>query len=542
MHVFEFVQTKTTGDDDDGIELVRRGSSRADVALSDFGRFYTSDDQMKQALNPATVAAHLIPCFELAASLVPKKYHSTTLVKYQATAGMRLLPLDEQDAIYNALYQGLIEDSRFVFSGMQRKDIETLSGELEGLYGAIAANYLRGIVRADLRLIAATNNRTDNNSNNDDGDDDDGSWSSIVGALDMGGASTQLVFLPARQTEQEHEHQNDDVRERRDSNGEARMFPDKSGVLQGDSFFSSSYLSYGVDRFRERFWDTLVEDWRQETFIRYDKDDQFASLSREVDNPCANKGYKTQWQGITLVGTGDTAACVRHTQRLIPHPHHSSNHTTSSHSHTVGGRTHPPIRGSFLAMSLYFFSLDSLRVLSIGDAKETLNKVWPTPTLHELSNTLNGLCSRPYQELLKLEHSFTSQEVLPHRCFETVYMVTLLKDGFGFDPNERSITYTFLVNGTEVEWTLGMALTLYNNNQKMSDDIDATVQHNSHVQNNFMVLDREDKSFSQESSASGHVIRMCGNEDQQIVGTEDFYSNTSSASFPSLRASECTAS
>jgi len=37
-------------------------------------------------------------------------------------------------------------------------------------------------------------------------------------------------------------------------------------------------------------------------------------------------------------------------------------------------------------------------------------------------------------------------------------MVTLLRDGFGFDLDSRDITFTFLVDGSEVEWSLGMAV------------------------------------------------------------------------------------
>lgn len=48
--------------------------------------------------------------------------------------------------------------------------------------------------------------------------------------------------------------------------------------------------------------------------------------------------------------------------------------------------------------------------------------------------------------------------MLPDRCFESVYMVTLLRDGFGFEMESRDITFTFLVDGSEVEWTLGMAI------------------------------------------------------------------------------------
>merc|ERR1712130_709978 len=121
-------------------------------------------------------------------------------------------------------------------------------------------------------------------------------------------------------------------------------------------------------------------------------------------------------------------------------------------------------------MSLYFFALDSLRVFSKPSkaAHGRLNESWPNPSIQELHDALDGLCSRDWHGDMELQegvHSFTRKEVLPHRCLETVYMVTLLKDGFGFHPSSRDITFTFLIDGDEVEWTLGMALAMNANEQ-----------------------------------------------------------------------------
>jgi hypothetical protein len=193
-------------------------------------------------------------------------------------------------------------------------------------------------------------------------------------------------------------------------------------------------------------------------------EDQDTCVSKFIHNPCANKGYTIEWEDFTLVGTGDTKECIRQIQRLIPHPELAfENHDESNMK--VGGVMHPPVRGKFLAMSLYFFSLDSLRVFSEPDdeAHQALNIAWPNPSIQELYDALDGLCSRSWADDMALQknmHSFTREEVLPHRCIETVYMVTLLKDGFGFHPSSRDITFAFLVDGSEVEWTLGMALSM----------------------------------------------------------------------------------
>jgi len=439
LHVFEFVMDDDN-DENDVVECVRRGSSRANIPLSAFGRLESERTTIPlPPLNSTYVAEHMLPLFEYAASVIPSEYHPYTSVKYQATAGMRLLSESEQEAVYDALYQGLMESETFVFRGMERGDIATLSGELEGFYGVVAANYLQGIVNAELRFIA------DGNETSEFGP---------VGALDMGGSSTQIVFLPDSQR-----HNNKAPKEEEESCANIDMGPDeRSQHLNGDHFFSTSHLSYGVDQFRERLWTALVEARLEES-----KQDSESCASKVVKNPCANKGYSTEWMGFILVGSGDTDECIRQTQRLIPHPEIP----VEEHSpHTVGGVEHPPLRGKFLAMSLFFFSLDSLRVFSEphGEAHSALNRSWPTPSIQELHDALYGLCSREWKgdmELLHSAHEFTRQEVLGHRCFEAVYMVTLLKDGYGFRPSSRDITFTFLVDGSEVEWTLGMALSMY---------------------------------------------------------------------------------
>jgi len=525
LHVFEFV-TKDASDDenDDGAttvtNCVRRGSARANVPLSAFAPSLLDDGDL-EPLSPRHVAEHLLPAFEYAATVIPPKYYNTTLVTYQATAGMRLLTDEQQEAVYDALYEGLRTAPEFVFYGLQRSDIQTLSGELEGFYGAVAANYLKGTITADLELLS--NSKVDNH------DDDD--CGGPLGALDMGGSSTQIVFLPsvtaATATTTTNQPSNDsddfDNNERNEPGYCLSHYTDKDDddesdtssssnssskhachvataeelsprVLKGEDFFATSYLSYGVDQFRERLWNTWVQEARakqveveraqRETETIDDSkyhdagrtcsQDEGTCNSNLILNPCAFRGYIMEWDGFQFIGTGQAEECVRHVQRLIPHPELPWDSTLPEDDllenprlgQHVGGKAHPPVRGKFLAMSLYFFTLDSLRELTRNNtaAYHELNRSWPTPSIQELHNALEGLCARGWADDLELiqhsAHAFTRPEVLPHRCLESVYLVTLLKDGFGFAPESRDITFTFLVDGSEVEWSLGMALAL----------------------------------------------------------------------------------
>lgn len=458
---------------------IRRGSSRADIPLSAFGRLPSQKENPTThrplqppppPLDPAHVAAHLIPLFEYAAQAIPLEFHATTGVFYQATAGMRLLDESEQEAIYDALYQGLRNDERFVFSGgLQRRNIATLSGELEGYFGAVAANFLQGVIDTELRLIdddASFKSGTSENKS----DNQRKASEAVVGALDMGGASSQIVYmanpdlLEAFSTDETC--RNDEAQPSRTCEA-----PDQP-QLSDEHFFSTSYLSYGVDQFRERLWTTLVAERRKE-----EEEYPESCAAKVVSNPCANVGYSVEWEGFTLIGTGDTDECIRQTQRLIPHPEIPDDDFavigSSTKRNVVGGVEHPPIRGKFLGMSLYFFTLDSLRVFSEPrkEAHEALNLSWPNPSIDELHHALDGLCAREWHSDMALQegvHQFSRPAVLPHRCFEAVYMVTLLKDGFGFHPSSRDITFTYTVEGDEVEWTLGMALAM-NAEERLQD-------------------------------------------------------------------------
>ncbi|GAX14065.1 hypothetical protein FisN_5Lh008 [Fistulifera solaris] len=432
LHIFEFI--------DDRVE--RRGSSRANFPLSAFGR--TGEDLLKP-LNATKVAEHLLPTFVFAAEKIPKQYHASTPVYYQATAGMRLLDDTEQEALYDALYQGLVESPDFMFSNLQRENIATLSGEAEGFYGAVAANYLQGTIDVDLNFIA-----TD---------------AAPIGALDMGGSSTQIVFLPSLSSgsstpdnywrscvsDDLMTHEPILIEAALQDCHKAQSSNELPSRLNGPDFFATSYLSYGVEKFRERLWTLWVKEHVEN--IKPNECDLGV-----VENPCLFPGYSIEWMGHTLKGTGDAGKCIEQVKRLIPHPHQPDHdHKLGTH---VGGVEHPQVQGKFLAMSLYFFTLDSLRVLS---GHEALELSWPSPSIAELYDALPGLCSREWHTDLSIngKHEFTSDDVLPHRCLESVYLVTLLRDGFGFSMDSRDITFTFLVDGNEVEWGLGMVLSLH---------------------------------------------------------------------------------
>ncbi|KAL7530441.1 hypothetical protein ACHAWF_003376 [Thalassiosira exigua] len=625
LHVFELVATE--GADGGGgaprVECLRRGSSKAWTPLSAFAPTSSASEDtgvsgQRLKLNATHVAHHMLPLFDYASDVVPSRHRSATPVRIAATAGMRLLPARAQAAVYDALYEGLAEQQtggRFAFDSLRREDVTTLDGEREGFYGAVAANYLRGVVDAELNILVPSDGgggvegasagrknlsgeaRENGSSANDDGVSNDTglctnkfgmceqgdeiqfvhcrlprapqdvlfaaySWNQEIepllfkatvgrcestygercyiarysfvqlfcakikrhipsllyppelnedaenvvfgpsnhyvpqnahdvkrhgplGALDMGGSSTQIVYRHAGGTGGgvgDGESLERDVSPAAGSSVDS----DVPTRLDDEEFFSTSYLSYGADQFRERLWDLWVTEADVENV---------GSDPPVVFNPCSFVGYRTSHRGRVLLGTGNAVLCAEQINRLIPHhddvidldelyeenvesslskamSKETGRQVTMSRK-MVGGVEHPPIRGKFYGMSLYFFTLDCLRELS--DPDHPIRVSWPTPSIEELTHALDAFCARAWhgdlEEVQHEAHEHTRAEVLPHRCVEAVYMVTLLRDGFGFHPSSRDITFTQWVEGNEVEWSLGMALSEFASERRESDGI-----------------------------------------------------------------------
>jgi apyrase len=116
------------------------------------------------ANNPQDAGASLKKLLDDATAQVKNKQINPHDVKIsiQATAGMRLLPTDKQQAIYASVTQYL---QQYEFT-VDR--VETIPGKMEAIYGWLDINYLAG----HFQDHSATN-----------------------GSIDMGGASTQIAFV-----------------------------------------------------------------------------------------------------------------------------------------------------------------------------------------------------------------------------------------------------------------------------------------------------------------------------------------------------------
>lgn len=193
-------------------------SSHVDTPLSD--HVHSTSLQIKE---------HLLPLFLNDIDEDDDTIHRLTErripVYYGATAGMRLVEPHWQTALYDRVLSSLNDDSKFSqYHAMV--DVFTLSGTDEAYYGALAANYLAGTQQQQTKPL---NTR-------------------LLGALDIGGASTQLVS------------------------------PLSDDNITKENFFAISLLGYGVDQFQKRLFSTTP------------------ALHDSI-NPCLNDGYLPMAQG-----------------------------------------------------------------------------------------------------------------------------------------------------------------------------------------------------------------------------------------------------
>lgn len=349
LHCFRYQHPNETTAN---LVIDRIASSRVFSPLTDFVNASATE-----------LANHLIPLFTEVQPAIPAVYQNHhTRVYYVATAGMRLVPEPIQQQVYHRMTVGLEQHADFSY---RIGRVFTLSGDMEALYGLLACNYLNSL-----------QNTT----------------TTVVGALDMGGASTQ-VAVPLTTT--------------------------TTTPLSMDNVYAVSHLAYGVDQFREK---------------------NLLTTTTHCQNP-----------GTTGHALGNATRCRALLRRPLQQARSTLQLPTSSNNNKAI---------EFWAMSLYFFTFDSIRHYMPG----LLDPVWPTPTLTELWDAVSLFCATPLDQFWQYHttispHPFThNRDTLAERCYQGVYMLELLHQ-MGFR-HERNIRFLLQVQGSEVEWTLGMALAL----------------------------------------------------------------------------------
>lgn len=232
---------------------------------------------------PHAAAESLDALLDEAVRVVPSSLQKCTPVAVKATAGLRLLGPAESNAILDAVRDRLAAHYPFAVQG--KDGVVIMDGRDEGVYAWITVNYLMDTIRAGSPRGAPT-----------------------YAVLDLGGASTQIVFEPTF-IDADGDGKDDDALEEGEHKYELK-FGGKTHVL-----YQHSYLGYGLMRARKSVH-RLVDFVAGFQHVKNGSDGRVA-------NPCLAKGTQRiveveddrspRKENVTMVGAdvGSYDGCNR---------------------------------------------------------------------------------------------------------------------------------------------------------------------------------------------------------------------------------------
>ncbi|XP_059388475.1 ectonucleoside triphosphate diphosphohydrolase 1-like [Carassius carassius] len=352
--------------------------------------------------NPQGAGASLQECMEEAMQKIPAHRHPETPVYLGATAGMRLLRMEDEkasDKVLDSVAQSL-KSYPFSYRGAR-----IISGQEEGAFGWITVNYLS----ENLRKPTGT-----------------------LGALDLGGASTQITFIP----QQKIESTNNSIDFR----------------LYGNDYhlYTHSFLCYGKDQALKismgKILESAIEAYKTgPTELRdpcfHPGYNDSKTVSSFFNSPCVEK-VKLPNENFFHMGLGNWSQCQQSIRTIFntgicPYTRCSFN-----------GVFQPSVYGDFGAFSAFFFVMDFLNLTS--------------GTLTTTKQKLEAYCSTPWNKIVE-NHPQINKKYLSEYCFSATYILTLLEDGYKFtSDNWKDIRFIKKIGDSDAGWTLGYMLNLTN--------------------------------------------------------------------------------
>lgn len=356
--------------------------------------------------NPSGAIPALVELLASGAEAIPAASRKSVPLTIFGTAGMRLLPMDAQDTIWKTVRASLAAEASFPFDPA-KLTARTITGDDEGLWAMVAANFLTGRVGDDLRLAAGA---------------------SPVSVMDLGGSSTQ-VGIPVLQ---------------------------KSRNV-GEGALVHSYLGFGMTKMREK----VRADSKESGF-----DAACYMRGYEVESGLMGSGQGPACRRLIQATMEDASQACR-TKREQSQSNAlclqdlSLKHPDATNIIKEG-------KSEFYALSGFTYATDFVRWwLKLGAGDFTLHPFsssFPAPSLEELRHAVDAMCAgawAPVPPMILDEataHPYTTIENAHQRCFQVNYILVLLGDIYGFPLDARPITFALEVAGEDLEWPLGALL------------------------------------------------------------------------------------
>ncbi|KAI8642322.1 nucleoside phosphatase family-domain-containing protein [Parasitella parasitica] len=387
----EFAKSSFTIEELKGkIPIVERGdkdglkwTSREEPGISTFGS------------KPNEVGEHLDTLLDFSKEVVPEDIHTSTPIFLMATAGMRLLPEEQQTQLLRTTCNYMREKTSFFISDCDNH-VRIIPGELEGVYGWVAVNYLMGGFDNSIKAY------TEKNTN------DQIEQHHTFGFLDMGGASAQIAFEPEHHQRQEHMHDLTRI-----------TLHTLDGRTVDYDVFVTTFLGYGSNEARRRY----LEDRVKSLFATSNGKnllDEHRML--QLDDPCLPLNLNmtdtsSTSVALSLHGTGDFDKCIEYTVPLL-----NKDADCPTKPCLFNGVHTPDIDWSvnkFVGISEYWYASHDL--LGLGGVYDFI----------EYEKKASDFCGRDWSRVLEENQELGTAEVHRYQmqCFKSAWIVNVLHEG-----------------------------------------------------------------------------------------------------------------
>jgi len=376
--------------------------------------------------SPHLAAESLDELLDEAVRVIPKQLWKCTPVAVKATAGLRLLGDKQSKEILGAVVKRLRE--KYDFNLRSDEDVSIMDGKDEGVFAWITANYLLHTIGGS--AVSSGNQRMPEKK-------------PTFAVLDLGGASTQIVFEPMFD-----EKRPDSMLEEGEHKYEL-MFGGEKRIL-----YQHSYLGYGLKQAREHVH-KLVE------FLAPEPKDP--TKKRIIANPCLSKGTKDDvkiGEGenqriIPMDGAdiGGFESCSRFVQLVM-----AKDAVCEVKPCSFNGVYQPSLMETFSKGKILLLSYFYDRINPLLTAEERKKMI----SISLIADLAKDVCAgRPAWEK-RWGHDKAVIEELegrPVHCLDLTFQYTLLRLGYEFG-EDRETRLGKQIDGTELGWCLGATLSM----------------------------------------------------------------------------------
>ncbi|XP_043939051.1 ectonucleoside triphosphate diphosphohydrolase 4 isoform X2 [Protopterus annectens] len=382
------------------------------------------------ASTPEKASDYLYPLLDFAAQHVPTAKHKETPLYILCTAGMRILPENQQERILEDLRTDIPAHFDFLFSDSHA---EVISGKQEGVYAWIGINFVLGrfdhVDNEDSPVVEVHVPGSENQK-------------ALVrkrttGIIDMGGVSTQLAY-EVPQTEEVAKN----------LLAEFNLGCDAHQTDHVYRVYVATFLGFGGNAARQRYEELIFAKTESEN--RQLGKQTGMSANMPYLDPCMpvdlQDVIQVSGQTLHIRGTGNFSLCREVIEPLM----NKSNETQTS----LNGVYQPPIayeNSEFYGFSeFYYCTEDVLRMAGEYNAAK-----FAKAALDYCATKWATLKGR-FDQGLYASHADLHR--LKYQCFKSAWMYTVFHNGFSFPTSYRSLKTALQIYDKEVQWTLGAIL------------------------------------------------------------------------------------